>query len=290
MSISLTNNALPDTRSSTRVMPPSERFPAFVLDEAILRELMLGRSTHALHFLPKALPSGYCDAAVAATSSLSFDAYEKTAGSEVYAPILKYGPTVFDYAGGQNFTEYFASARDDAERGSRSFAQAGVANPQSIALRALRRAWGGEVRIAVEPDGDTRPSRPYFAGVIRDIEGGALPHVDDAVTETPELAIGNVVAQASLLFYLQVPAEGGGLRVYDKTATDDDWATMRGYGFDSSAVAGRTFNGVLPTVGSAVLFRTTQIHSVDPVIGAGRRVTWSTFIGLTKSGDLILWS
>ncbi|OZD05088.1 hypothetical protein CH275_11980 [Rhodococcus sp. 06-235-1A] len=288
MPASLTNSSLPDTRS-TPVMSSSERFPAVALKEATLRELLLSHSTNALHHLPKALPEWYCDAAVAAMGSLSFDAYEKTVGSEDYDPILKYGPTVFDYAGGHNFTEYFTSARDDAERGSRAFAAAGVANPQSIALRALRRAWGGEVHIAVEPD-DTGPYRPYFAGVIRDIAGGALPHVDDAATETPELAIGNVVAQASLLFYLQVPAEGGGLRVYDRTATEEDWAKMRGYGFDPSAVAGRTFNGVTPGVGSAVLFRTTQIHSVDPVIGAGRRVTWSTFIGLTESGDLILWS
>ena len=175
--------------------------------------------------------------------------------------------------------------------GSRAFAAAAIANPRIIALRALSAAWEGNVGVAVERGrhGGAAP-RNYFAGVMRDIPSGALPHVDDAAIETPELEIGGVVAQASLLFYLDVPTEGGALRVYDKTAARSDWAEMRGYGFSPKSIAGRTFAGVTPTVGSVVLFRTTQIHSVDPVIGAGRRITWSTFIGLTKNGDLILWS
>lgn len=258
--------------------------PALRLDPDTLREVFNNNGTlvHLLH----ALPATYCARVVAAAARVPFQAYAKTENSTDYEPILKFGPTMFDHIGQDDKSEYFQQGRRAVELGSAAFSAAGVTNPLTVALRALREAWPGPVGVAREANGQA-----YFAGVMRDIPSGAIPHVDDAHTETPEMAIGDVVAQASMLFYVMAPTAGGALRVYDKTPTAQDYRDhVVGYGFADDAVHNASFRGVTPGVGTVVLFPTTQIHSVDPVRGDGRRISWSTFIGLRADGSLILWS
>lgn len=258
--------------------------PLLRIDPAALAR-MFDNSGTLLH-IPDALPAEYCRGAVRGAARIPFETYARTENSNDYAPILKFGPTVFDYHGREDKSGYFAQAADATARGAGAFADARVANPLTIALEALRAAWPGPVRIAREPDG-----RPYFAGVMRDIPHGVIPHVDDATTETPEMAIGDITAQASMLFYVAMSSSGGALRVYEKTPTQQDHEENAvGYGFTAASVRNVAFRGVTPAAGSMVLLPTRQIHSVDPVTGEGRRITWSVFIGLHSDGSLILWS
>jgi hypothetical protein len=258
--------------------------PELVVDPELLKKLFNGSGT-MIH-LQQALPPEYCANVVRAAATVPFRAYAKTENSGDYSPILKFGPTVFDYIGASDKSGYFVDSLQAIDAGDAAFTEAGVVNPLTLVLRCLKHAWPGPVEVANEP-GDVR----YFAGVMRDIRGGALPHVDHARRETPELSIGSTIAQASLLIYVSVPSAGGALRVYDKKPTVGDYREHTlGYGFSPEAVRGATFRGVTPEVGSVVLFPTTQIHSVDAVTGTGRRITWSTFIGLRADGSLVLWS
>lgn len=258
--------------------------PLLQIDPTALARLFDTSGT--LVHMPDALPRRYCRGAVRGAMRVPFETYARTQNSTYYAPILKFGPTVFDYHGQDDKSGYFAQAASASTRGAVAFADAGVANPLTVALEALRASWPGPVRIAREPDG-----RPYFAGVMRDIPGGVIPHVDDATIETPDMAIGDITAQASMLFYVAMSSSGGALKLYDKTPTQLDWEEHAvGYGFTTASIDNVTFRGVTPGVGSVVLFPTTQIHSVDPATGEGRRITWSVFIGLRADGSLILWS
>lgn len=231
------------------------------------------------------LNEGYCrDVVTTTTRSLSYAPYEKTTNSAEISPIAKFGPTVFDWIG-KEFSPYLDETEVASQRMREVFSHENVPHPLDVALEFLRPLWNGGVAVADEA------GRPYFAGVLRDIDGGALPHIDHARKETPNLSIGRVVAQASLLYYVEVPSAGGALRVYDKEPShEDDTHHTLGYGYSPEAIAGVSFTGVTPSTGSLVLFPTTRIHSVDPIDGQGRRVTWSVFLGLTPEGDLLLWS
>ncbi|WP_425003061.1 2OG-Fe(II) oxygenase [Mycolicibacterium sp. S3B2] len=266
-------------RTDTAVLDPDLHLVAEDLSK-------LFDDSQALVHLPGALSPRYCAGVVAAAAAVPFQAYAKTENSSDFAPILKFGPALFDYIGATDVSGYFIEGAAATALGAAAFAASAVLDPLTAALRALRRAWPGRVEVATESDG-----RPYFAGVMRDIPSGALPHVDHARVETPALQVGRTIAQASMLFYVSIPTAGGALRVYDKTPTATDYADHTlGYGFTADAVRDATFRGITPGVGSVVLFPTTQIHSVDPVAGPGHRITWSTFIGLCEDGSLVLWS
>ncbi|MGW0025316.1 2OG-Fe(II) oxygenase [Rhodococcus sp. NPDC003383] len=236
-----------------------------------------------LHFRG-GLNEDYCRDVVTTTRSLSYAPYEKTTNSAEISPIAKFGPTVFDWIG-KEFSPYLDETEVSSQRMREVFSHVNVPHPLDVTLKFLRPLWNGDVAVADEA------GRPYFAGVLRNIDGGALPHIDHARKETPDLSIGRVVAQASLLYYLEAPSAGGALRVYDKEPShEDDTQHTLGYGYSPEAIAGVSFTGVTPSTGSLVLFPTTRIHSVDPIGGQGRRVTWSVFLGLAPEGNLLLWS
>lgn len=172
-------------------------------------------------------------------ADLPFAPYAKTTGSEDYKPIVKFGPTVFDWHGESSFDGYFADSATAQLAGQVAFSKAQVLSPLRLAKHALA-TWPGKVDVATETAVPNTPLRRYFAGVIRDIQSGALPHVDNAVTETPDLIIGKVLAQITLLFYLDVPAEGGSVRVYDKRPDAEDYRTnVLGYGFSLTRFGAR---------------------------------------------------
>ena len=256
---------------------------AFDVDPTSLKHVF-GHTASLIH-IRRALAIDYCAAAVRASEQLKFKPYEKTEGSVDFDPILKFGPALFDYHESQDFDAYFRESEWAFHVGAEAFRKAHVVNPLTVVLEGLRSSWPGPVYVAKEHETD------YFAGVMRDIPSGALPHVDRAYVETPDLRVGRSIAQASLVLHLNAPSAGGALRVYDKTPTlEDDQKHTLGYGYTPDAVHGVTFRGITSGVDDAVIFPTTQIHSVDKVIGTGRRVTWSTFIGLQADGSLILWS
>ncbi|MCU1484382.1 MAG: hypothetical protein JWN67_1128 [Actinomycetia bacterium] len=244
-----------------------------------LQELLDGH--RLVRHLPNHLDVGYCDQVVAAVRTLELSPYPATVGVPGAAPVLKVGPTVFDHVG-TDFASYFDEVAACSRRLRACFARAGIIDPLDFVLDFLRRSWDGPVVIAEEG------GRPYFAGVLRSIPGGTLPHTDDAARETPDLSIGRTKSQGSLLLYLAMPTAGGSTTVYDKRPTDDD--PTYAWGYAQAALAGVGFAGVTATAGDVVLFPSTRIHEVAPVTGVGDRLTFSVFYGPDEHGRLVVWS
>lgn len=247
--------------------------------DATLQEVLDGR--RLLWHLPAFVDSDYCRDAVEAIRSVEFSPYPATVGVAGAAPVLKVGPTVFDHFG-TDFAAYFDEAAECAGRLRACFAGARIIDPLDLLVDLLTLVWDGPVVIAEER------GRPYFAGVLRSIPGGTLPHVDNASVETPELAIGQTSRQGTILLYLAMPTSGGATKVFAKRPNDDD--PTYSWGYAPEAVAGVRFAGVTPSAGDVVLFPTTHIHQVEPVTGAGDRITFSAFYGPDERGRLVVWS
>jgi hypothetical protein len=259
-----------------------------------VRELDLGTfasGTTALHqvlsgerllwHLPGFLDRSYCDDVIGALQGVEFDPYAATVGVEGAAPVLKVGPTVFDYFDG-DFESYFDEAESCSSQLRQRFVAGGVVDPLDLLLDVLAGLWPGEVVVASEA------GRRYFAGVLRSIAGGTLPHIDNASIETPDLSIGSTTCQGSILFYLRMPTAGGATKVYAKRPTPAD--PTYAWGYAQEALTGVAFAGVTPTAGDAVLFPTRFIHQVEPVTGVGERITFSAFYGADDDGRLVVWS
>jgi len=260
--------------------------PAGVLTSSELANVLRQDATLVHH--RSAISEMDCSAILGAFDGISFENYSATDGLDDSEPVSKLATTgtLFDfYDEPRGFDAYFEQARSQMAFMRRRFAAANAPDPLLLMIDMLQGAWNGPVGVAMEPARGT-----YNAGVIRSIPSGALPHVDNAVEECPNLAVGKVVSQGSILIYLTSPSGGGGVRVFHKVPTDDDRALHRqDWGFGPAAVAGVPFTGVNPTVGDVVLFPTTLIHAVDPVT-SGQRISVSAFFGETSDGRLILWS
>jgi hypothetical protein len=261
-------------------------FTAGVLTSSELRSVLRQDPTLIHH--PSAISEADCSAILGAFEGISFEHYSATDGLSDSEPVSKLATTgtLFDFYGEPTgFATYFEQAHSQMAFMRRRFAAAGAPDPLRLMIEMLQGAWVGPVEVATEPGVGI-----YNAGVVRSIPSGALPHVDNAIEECPSLAVGKIVAQASILIYLTSPSGGGGVRVFHKAPTDDDMAHHRqDWGFSPAAIAGIPFTGVNPTVGDVVLFPTTLIHAVDPVT-SGRRISVSAFVGQTSDGRLILWS
>lgn len=270
---------------STAATPTAE-FTAGVLTSPELRSVLQQDATLIHH--PSAISETDCSAILGAFEGITFENYTATDGLSDSEPVSKLATTgtLFDhYDDPAGFGPYFEQARSQMAFMRRRFAAAGAPDPLHIMIEMLRGAWRGPVEVATEPGVGI-----YNAGVVRSIPSGALPHVDNAVEECPSLAVSRIVAQGSILIYLTSPSGGGGVRVFHKAPTDDDRSRHRqDWGFSPAAIAGVPFTGVNPTAGDVVVFPTTLIHAVDPVI-SGQRVSVSAFFGQTPDGRLVLWS
>lgn len=238
--------------------------------------------------LPGAVDASVCSTILDAIRDVEFEPYAATNGLTGSEPVSKLATTgtLYDYYDSPDgFEPYFFEARHQMAFMREVFAQANAPDPLGIMRDLLQGAWSGHVEVAVEPGLGI-----YNAGVIRSIPSGALPHVDNAAEECPHLVVGDIVAQGSILIYLTSPLSGGGLRVFHKSPNGIDRRENRqDWGFSPAAVAGEAFTGVTPAAGDVVVFPTTLIHAVDPVI-AGNRISVSSFFGRTRDDRLILWS
>jgi hypothetical protein len=247
--------------------------------EATLQDVLEGR--RLLWHLPAFVDGAYCRRAVDAVRGVEFNPYPATVDVPGASPVLKVGPTVFDHFG-SDFAAYFNEAAECAARLRACFDRAGIVDPLDVIVDFLTLVWDGPVVIAEEQ------GRSYFAGVLRSIPGGTLPHVDNASVETPELAIGQTTCQGTILLYLAMPTSGGATKVFAKRPTDAD--PTYSWGYAAEALAGVGFAGVTPSAGDVVLFPTTHIHQVEPVTGTGDRLTFSAFYGPDEHGRLVVWS
>jgi hypothetical protein len=129
-----------------------------------------------------------------------------------------------------------------------------------------------------------------FAGMVRDISGGAAIHFDEINQEFPGGADDTPVAQLAYNAYLQMPEAGGELEVIRRRWQPEDEARRGPYFYPEEIVAGHPRATVLAEVGDVILFDPRQFHRIRPGRGSGRRITFSFFVGLSGAGELLVWS
>jgi hypothetical protein len=196
-------------------------------------------------------------------------------------PIAKLGPAAYDhYKSGGLDEDYFERAARDAAVRSRLL---DGADPLAVALERLRAAWGGPVEPA------TAGGRPLYAGLIREINAGALLHFDEVSRECPTALDDQPVAQLAFNCHLTMPECGGDVRVVRRRWLATDETHRDGYGYAEHLAAGQPAVRLRPEVGDAVLFDPRHFHSVTPVTG-GRRITLSFFLGVHADGRLTVWA
>jgi hypothetical protein len=197
--------------------------------------------------------------------------------------ISKLGPAAFDhYADGALGDAYWQHAEQSAR--SRSRLLAGN-DPLTAALDRIGSAWAGPVHPL------TVDGRPMFAGMIREMSGGAGIHYDELAREFPGGADEVPAFQLAFNCYLAMPQAGGELDVFRRRWMPSDERHRGGsYWYPEWLLAGEDSISVSAEVGDAVFFDPRHYHRIRPPRGAGRRVTLSFFLGLSASGDLLVWS
>jgi hypothetical protein len=193
------------------------------------------------------------------------------------------GHTLYEHTARGTAEQYFAQAgRLDMLR-REVFAPAGDVIDDVLDL--VRSVTGRRASIATDP-GYGR----YFAGVIREVHGRSRLHSDDSREETPDFEVGSLPYQLGLYVFLDMPACGGALTLYEREYRPEDRPYRQGYGLDPRAVAGDSFVGVVPRAGDLILFPARHIHRVDACSGSGRRIMLQAHLGVDETGDVICWS
>ena len=228
----------------------------------------------------------------AAVASLSMGPYVVTAADPDGAAFF-FGANVYDVRPEpdpeRDLSPYFAKADEDRAQLAELMRDRGLPHPiDDVLVPLVAGLFPGPVALASEKDG-----RKYYAGVARATQNGIHHHVDDGPLEAPELVIGTVKGQVSIVIYVDTPADGSGeLCVFHKRPTPIDYAWNRNpkYGFDPGAVRNSRVTRVCPHPGDVVIFDAWCIHRVAPSSPGTRRLTISCFFGLLPDGGLIFWS
>jgi hypothetical protein len=243
--------------------------------------------------VPGFLSRDYARQLAAVFSRLELVPYVVTVGAASGAAYY-YGANLYDArpdasVSADKYDEYFANARSDRDRLDALVAEAGLAHPLTdILIPQIEKSLGKKVRVAEEGDG-----RTYYTPVVRSTSNGIHHHNDDGPREAPELIIGQVVTQRSMLLFLETPGDGSGqLEVFHKRPTDEDrdeHARVE-YGYTLEAVEDGLSTVVIPGPGDLVVFDAWNIHRVHPSSPGSLRVTVSTFYGELPDGSVIVWS
>jgi hypothetical protein len=221
-----------------------------------------------------------CTAIMDAVNTCQMGSYDEQL---VRPRIPKLGPAAFDHYQTGGFDEtYWEHAHQSAT--TRATLLHGT-DPLDIAVARIKKAWDNSVRPL------TTAGRPMFAGMIREMTNGAGIHFDELVREFPEGADDTPVVQLAFNCHLSMPDAGGELQVFRRHWEPGD-EPLRGanYWYPEEIIAGENYATVLADVGDAVFFDPRNYHRILPRRGEGRRVTFSFFLGLTGSGELVYWS
>ncbi|MEU6575113.1 putative 2OG-Fe(II) oxygenase [Streptomyces sp. NPDC046805] len=200
----------------------------------------------------------------------------------IYPRIAKLGPAAYDFYVAHGLDEEYWKHAEDAVA-VRSALLRGT-DPMDYAVERVREGWGGDVEYA------RSGGRPMFAGMIREIANGAKLHFDEITRESPGLLDETPASFLTLNWYLDMPEHGGSTSVHRHRWRPTDEQYRDRYGYTTEAVADEPFVTVRPEPGDAVLFDSRNLHSIEQISGAGRRVTLSFFLGITGRGPLHLWS
>ncbi|MCP9944206.1 2OG-Fe(II) oxygenase family protein [Streptomyces somaliensis] len=203
----------------------------------------------------------------------------------VPTPVLRFGPALNDYRlpGGALDADRY---RRDADAARAAWDRAAIRpDPVARALDRIGAAWGTPV-VPAAVDG-----LPAFGGTLREINAGLLTHYDDINREFPDgLFDQDVVAQLAFNLYVSVAPGGGATTVWRHRWEPADEGHREAYGYRPGAVAGCQRVDLPPHPGDALLFDPAHFHAVEPNRGAGRRIAFAFFLGLTTRGRLVVWS
>jgi hypothetical protein len=203
-----------------------------------------------------------------------FESIARFVSYDVLEELKRFGRPLYEVRQADQRAEYLATAR---EIGSRIRAVTWPISPIDLVAGLLRAAWPPGVRTFAL-DG-----RLCADGVVRSLQrGGAIEaHIDDPVADTenhPDAT--SIQATLSALTYLDVPAVGGELRLWDRRLTAEEERHARRVGSEyalDEAVIGSPAAIIKPEPGDLVIFCASRPHAVTPFV-EGRRITISTFV------------
>lgn len=238
----------------------------------------LANGTLAAVRVPAFLRPDNCEATVKALDSL-------VPPGDVPAALARFGPALMDYRleGNMLDTDRY---RANAESADHAWDQVRPdPDPVAAALAAFGEAWGTPVTPA------TVQGRPVSVMTMREINGGSLPH-DDVVNR--ELAADtldqHITAQLAFNVFVSAPVAGGAFRIWRRRWQERDEQEYRySYGYRPEAVEGCAQAAFVPRLGEATLFDSGHFHGID-VVGEGRRITLSFFLGFTDTGQIVSWA
>lgn len=151
---------------------------------------------------------------------------------------------------------------------------------------------GFDAKIATESE---LAEARYFAGLIRAMGAKSTLHFDYAPKQLPGWSVADADEQFGLVLYLQMPAAGGELNIYDHPWTSEDERhnndrVEKGtFGFTEGFLGDTPFASVLPLEGDLVVFKTRNFHQVDEIKSDKPRLGLTTFMSQQGSA-LSLWS
>lgn len=264
-------------------LSPSALDPFFVTVEAAsltswrIGTLLAGRSA-ALR-IPMMLNPAVCEETVGRLDTISLNLYDER---RVNPPIARFGPAINDFRqDGRLRVGYW----EEAASAARAWVGLGLeCDPVRICIDAFRHVWPRPVRIA------TQHGRDLFAGMVREINGGAHVHYDDVVREFPHGVFDTeVVAQLAFNLYLSMPKTGGETIIWRRRWHPADEEHRNGYGYSRALVSQCQSIAVKPRIGDGLLFDPRNYHAVAPGEGE-RRIAVAFFVALSAQGELLIWS
>lgn len=138
--------------------------------------------------------------------------------------------------------------------------------------------------------------RPGFVGLLRYLDSGGeiLPHTDFASWDVPNsIECQQIDCQIAVNFYLNMPAVGGEVTVYDQRVSKLEYDANRRkapnrYALEESFLGGNSVT-IKPAVGDMVLFNANLPHRVSATSGE-TRYTSSSFLGVCRDRSLVFFS
>ena len=201
----------------------------------------------------------------------------------VSPPIGRIGITQFE-AGKENKNWYFERAKISGERQNMIFNMS--FNPIERLIKLFQNS-GKTIYIA----SDLSTGRPYYSGLIRQINKSALIHADYAPYDAKGWEIGEISAQLAWNLCIQAPASGGDCIVYEKPwdlADDESFRIKNSYGYVPEVLGKSPGHAITVDTGDMYLFNSRNFHEVKNC--SGDRITISCFLGLLQNSDIVIWS
>ena len=131
--------------------------------------------------------------------------------NRVYPPVLRFGPTLNDFATDGRLDSGYWEATSRA-RGEWAAARL-PCDPFEICLAKIGEVWGSR------PEAMRIGGRPLLAGTIRKSAGGLRVHFDDVAREFPDGVFDQtIISQIALNVYLSVPPVGGETTIWRHTS------------------------------------------------------------------------